>query len=158
MISVLYVLGYLSWSAYAYDNHFGLLPALDAQYFAAGVLPALVCVLTVCCIYLVRAIARWSSQAPSPVRRNVARVLGATSIVLIVLGFGLSRISNTPWFAPLLYGGVFMIYLDALIQGSSGNRFLRGVALVGLYASVVLIPLWLLFTIPSPKMEMRQGG
>lgn len=36
---LLYVLGYVVWSIYAWRNHLGILPALQAQYFLAGLVP-----------------------------------------------------------------------------------------------------------------------
>jgi hypothetical protein len=38
-IAFVYVLGYLVWSFHAWRNDLGLLPALDAQYLVAGVIP-----------------------------------------------------------------------------------------------------------------------
>ncbi len=35
-----YILGYLTWSISAYSQDLGLLPALEAQYFMAGIVPA----------------------------------------------------------------------------------------------------------------------
>ena len=40
-ISALYVLGYGVWSYYAWSHGLGLRPAVDAQYFVAGIVPAL---------------------------------------------------------------------------------------------------------------------
>ena len=44
--SVLYLLGYLAWSFYAWKNNLGLLPVIQTHYFMAGVAPAL---FAVCC-------------------------------------------------------------------------------------------------------------
>jgi hypothetical protein len=44
--AALYGLGYLVWSNYALQNNLGLLPALDAQYFLAGVVPGLLIAFT----------------------------------------------------------------------------------------------------------------
>lgn len=41
-ISALYVLGYGVWSYYAWSHGLGMRPAVDAQYFVAGIVPALV--------------------------------------------------------------------------------------------------------------------
>lgn len=38
---IVYILGYLVWSLNAWVNNLGLLPALDFQYFVAGIFPAL---------------------------------------------------------------------------------------------------------------------
>lgn len=38
--AILYFLGYIVWAVNAYVNNLGLLPALDVQYFVAGLLPA----------------------------------------------------------------------------------------------------------------------
>jgi len=42
-----YVLGYLVWSLNAWQNNLGLLPALESQYFVAGIIPLLIIVLAV---------------------------------------------------------------------------------------------------------------
>ncbi len=44
--SALYLLGYLVWSIHAAINHLGLLPAIDSQYFAAGIIPFLIITVT----------------------------------------------------------------------------------------------------------------
>ncbi|MBA7491884.1 hypothetical protein ES702_02432 [subsurface metagenome] len=40
--AIVYILGYLVWSLNAWVNNLGLLPALEFQYFVAGIFPALV--------------------------------------------------------------------------------------------------------------------
>ena len=40
--SILYIVGYLVWSFSAWQNHLGLLPALDPQYFVAGLVPVII--------------------------------------------------------------------------------------------------------------------
>jgi hypothetical protein len=45
LTSGLYVLGYLTWTSYALENNLGLLPVLDVQYFAAGLVPLFVLLL-----------------------------------------------------------------------------------------------------------------
>jgi hypothetical protein len=40
--SILYVVGYMVWSFNALQNHLGLLPALDPQYFVAGLIPVVI--------------------------------------------------------------------------------------------------------------------
>lgn len=40
--TILYITGYLVWSFNAWQNNLGLLPALDAQYFVAGLVPVLI--------------------------------------------------------------------------------------------------------------------
>jgi len=44
LASLIYGLGYFVWSLHAWKQGLGLLPALDAQYFAAGIVPGLVIV------------------------------------------------------------------------------------------------------------------
>ena len=39
-----YILGYLVWSFHAWKNRLGMLPALDAQYFMAGIIPLVILV------------------------------------------------------------------------------------------------------------------
>jgi hypothetical protein len=42
VVPLLYVVGYLVWSFSAWQNHLGLLPALDPQYFVAGLAPVII--------------------------------------------------------------------------------------------------------------------
>jgi hypothetical protein len=42
VVPLLYVVGYLVWSFNAWQNHLGLLPALDPQYFVAGLAPVII--------------------------------------------------------------------------------------------------------------------
>jgi len=46
LLSCTYILGYVVWSLHAMVNHLGLLPAIDAQYFLAGIVPGVVIYLT----------------------------------------------------------------------------------------------------------------
>src|SRR4051812_14103708 len=43
---ILYFLGYATWSLNAWRNKLGLLPAIESQYFIAGIVPALVIFVT----------------------------------------------------------------------------------------------------------------
>jgi len=38
LVAIMYIIGYVTWSAYAYQIGLGPMPALDAQYFVAGAL------------------------------------------------------------------------------------------------------------------------
>lgn len=40
--SVLYILGYIIWSVSAFQSDLGLLPAIESQYFIAGIVPTLI--------------------------------------------------------------------------------------------------------------------
>jgi hypothetical protein len=86
MASLLYVLGYLVWSLNAAVNNLGLLPAIDSQYFVAGIVPALIALLV---YFVIRAIKswrnrlrKWFEQNPGSWSRLVVRVvLGAFLVV-----------------------------------------------------------------------------
>jgi len=54
-----YLLGYTSWANYALTTRIGLVPVLDAQYFAAGIVPALILLLFILSVRMLRAFQRW---------------------------------------------------------------------------------------------------
>lgn len=47
---MLYILGYIEWSIYAWKENLGFLPVLNSQYFIAGIYPFIVIVLSVLAI------------------------------------------------------------------------------------------------------------
>jgi hypothetical protein len=46
-VSIIYIVGYCVWSYTAFNYRIGMLPALDAQYFLAGVIPSITLFVTI---------------------------------------------------------------------------------------------------------------
>jgi hypothetical protein len=53
-----YVLGYFIWAIHAWENNMGLLPALELHYLIAGIIPALVILLTLTIIIFIVSLRR----------------------------------------------------------------------------------------------------
>lgn len=91
LISCIYILGYIVWSLHAMVNHFGLLPAIDAQYFLAGMIPGIIAYLA----YLFLAHSRSVSAAllkllrprRSGVRQYTVLFIGVLLITWIIIIF-----------------------------------------------------------------------
>jgi hypothetical protein len=61
LAGTLYVSGYVVWSINAWKNNLGMLPALDSQYFVAGVIPTMILTLVGVGIKL-----SWNYSRPTP--------------------------------------------------------------------------------------------
>jgi hypothetical protein len=93
LLSAIYALGYFQWSVQAELQGWGVLPALEAQYFAAGIVPAVVCCVVYFALRRVKlAVERFrhrvSSRSSTYVRllRTVLLSIPLVSIVLLCLG------------------------------------------------------------------------
>lgn len=98
LASILYGLGYLVWSVHAWEQDLGLLPALDAQYFVAGVFPALV---FLAAFYAYRLITRaveqlldWLYSEPRTRTKTLARGLAYALVVVPAIILFLRGISG----------------------------------------------------------------
>lgn len=88
--SIVYLLGYLTWSSFAWRNHLGPVSALDAQYFAAGLPIALGLLCTFGSVIALRHIThvRWQrfvGRRSYEWRRRVFLILVASTGVLTVV-------------------------------------------------------------------------
>lgn len=82
-----YVLGYLSWAIYASEHGWGLAPVLDAQYFAAGVLPALI-VISACFLgWWLRWLSQWVRKPVSSRGATIKSILETTGSLSVAVGF-----------------------------------------------------------------------
>jgi hypothetical protein len=87
LAGVAYVLGYLSWAIYASDHGWGLAPVLDAQYFTAGVLPALI-VIAACFVgWWLRWLSQWVRRPVSALGTRIRSILEVAGILSILAGF-----------------------------------------------------------------------
>lgn len=99
--AAVYVLGYLVWSWNAWTNDLGLLPALDVQYFAAGVLPAFLlwsCYVAVKnAMGITRGLARWVRR-PMQARglRQLTLAIFAVGLAVLIYGTLILR-SSVMW-------------------------------------------------------------
>lgn len=114
LLSAIYALGYVQWSVQAELHGWGVLPALEAQYFAAGIVPAIVCCVVYFALRRVKlAVQRFrhriSSRSSTYLRllRMVLLSIPLASIVLLFLSTELDFLAA--WRIHLL--GVFGLFL-----------------------------------------------
>ena len=137
----LYVLGYLTWSTYALDHEFGLLPALEAQYFIAGIIPLLVLILALGLVRFVVFIQRWIDQEPSAWRLRLGLALNSLGGPGFVLSLALLLVlGESDWIWAFAMASGVLIYLGAVFLGKQGDRFYQRVAIGILGLNFVLIP------------------
>jgi hypothetical protein len=81
IVSLLYMLGYIVWSINSAINNFGLLPALDSQYFVAGAIPFLIFVMVYFAIRIIKfwrkSLSKWFETKPGSKSRLTVRILFA---------------------------------------------------------------------------------
>lgn len=117
---VVYLLGYVVWSWNAYQNDLGLLPALEAQYFVAGIPPALI---LVALYFALPAVIRFSNALPSWFNPKVAKsaslrrrvvdgILGGSFVLVIGLAAVLSEDQLTWAIVAWLLAGMFLLPLS----------------------------------------------
>lgn len=164
LISVDYLLGYFSWAYYAAENDLGLVPALDAQYLVAGVLPTIILAISVALVVLHLSFSKWTAREPSLARYQWGTRLGflgfAMLVVGMVAGFSLKNTADA-WAVPLAAGGAYVMMLGAILQGPRGDKFFRYYGLGVLWFIVAATPLLLvLFYVESvlPRVPAALGG
>ena len=176
--SVVYILGYLTWSIYAWRLGLGAVDVIDAQYFAAGIPVAAVLAMSLTGASLLRSVAEGPWRRFMVARSNVFRriVDGILRIVVVAAAVGalivlVSLVRNAILFR-IIYLTSLVLLLSLLVVSYSlmhlrspvadsttavfrYDRFLRLVVTPTVYAiaGVALIGLIILRvypTMPSP--------
>ena len=113
-----YVLGFLSWAIYASSHGLGLVPVLDAQYFAAGVLPALIVIVSCLIGWWLRLLGEWVRKPVSPGAERARSVLEVIGILCILAGFVwlLSNRKFPIWPAILIIGGGAIMAVSSFLS------------------------------------------
>jgi hypothetical protein len=162
--SLVYLLGYLSWAFFAAQNNLGLVPALDAQYLVAGVLPTLILAAGVALAGLQLRLSKWSSADPSPNRYKWGTRLTVAGFGLVIGGFLIARFL-TGKAENILVGvatiGAYLAMAGSLFQGSRSGKFFRYYGLAVLWMLVASIPPILLlayFEKVFPHVPAAIGG
>ncbi len=121
MASVIYGTGYLVWSLQAWRLGLGLLPALDAQYFAAGFIPVLV---VIAAIYvfnlaneLLKRLLTWLHSEP---RTSGKSAVGTAAYVLSIAPIAFLLVANSSGFLEQIipWEWAIPIVIVALLLGS----------------------------------------
>lgn len=164
----LYLLGYLSWATYGLINQIGFIPVLDTQYFAAGVLPAVLLFAFIWVIRSVRVFDMWMRYPPTRSHLLVSRLL----LVAAVGGFvwlqvavkgnpGVMRSSGFRssffWFTTSTSA---CLYFSAVFARNRGFRPMQLVVVYTAHAYAILgLFLWVLYVKQlMPKLPPEWGG
>lgn len=99
-LAIVYGLGYAVRSLYAWQVSLGVMPALDSQYFLAGVMPALVCVFVVGAFIAARRLVAWmvtlNSRSPRGFR-VVTLIVLLLGVALLVMSMALEANGHFLW-------------------------------------------------------------
>jgi len=164
LAGILYLLGYASWAFYALENGIGLVPVLDAQYFAAGIVPAAILALFLLSVRLLRAFRSWLNRPLPKKYLWLPKAAGICGLVLMLAFVVLSLIvrqSGPAWVSWLPFGFLFFMLLAAFLGRSEGDRFMQRLGLGLIWCYTVLGALWLLLGYHGkvfPELASELGG
>ena len=163
LAGVLYLLGYASWALYALDAGIGLVPVLDSQYFAAGIVPAVILLLFVLSVRLLRNFQEWLKR-PLPERyRMVHLALWWSGFVLILIFFALKLVlkGSPGWLSWFLPGYMVFMLVAAFFGRGKEHRVLHGLGLFLIWTYTILGALWLILGYNLkifPQLPSELGG
>lgn len=155
----LYLLGYLTWALYGLMNDIGFIPVLDAQYFAAGILPAILLSIFIVAIRLTRVFDVWMKYPPTRIQLFISRgllIIGLGAVICFSL-----RGNRTDILTVSELGiASACLYSSAVF---ARNRGIRGLQIIVVYfarANVILgLMLWLLYVKRvMPTVPPEWGG
>ena len=159
VVGMAYVLGFLTISYYAHQHDLGLLPLLDAQYFLAGLLPALLIALAV---WYWRALPRLTLAIRKAGWRTFALALILATLLFLALPlwmFGVGDKSASLWLVPVAYLAPLLLLTTvfAIVPHSESSRRQR------LFLTVMLFLLCAAFLtiyldVGFPKLPEAIGG
>lgn len=165
-----YVLGYFSWAIFADSHGLGLAPVLDAQYFAAGVLPSAIVIASCFVAWWLRWLGQWINKPVSPAGEMAKTILEYVGIFFVLPGFVLLFVSK--WVAQIspawatvsamliVVGGIAMIASSFFSRGKADfwyHRFLMSVAWI--YVPLIGLLAFLLYTTKIfPGLPQAFGG
>lgn len=99
-----YLFGYLVWAINAYKNHLGLVPALEFQYFVAGIIPAvilsIVVLLVIGYLRIKSSVQSWLGPRVTGKRRTLRRIM----VYLWPLSLVFLFVTFSDWFERLTAG------------------------------------------------------
>jgi len=159
-----YLLGYTSWANYALTTRIGLVPVLDAQYFAAGIVPALILLLFILSVRMLRAFQRWLKRPISDKHKNVQKTLTYFALALLVV-FGLMKLifrKNSPeWLSWLPFVFLGFLILATFFSRAEGDLFLQRMGLFLIWSYTIIGALWLILGYNVqvfPRLPSELGG
>jgi hypothetical protein len=167
-VSLVYLLGYLSWAFYAGTYGLGMVPVLDAQYLVAGLVPTLIVVVAIMLVALQWRFAKWASREPSDRRFKIGSYLSALAAVGTAgagfAGWLFGKLDNPDAARVSLAIATLAAYglmAGSLLQGSRGPKFFRLYGLGVLWVVIAFVPIiMILFYLERvfPKLPASLGG
>jgi hypothetical protein len=120
-----YVLGYLSWAIYSSENGIGLSVVLDAQYFSAGIFPAIIVIAACLLAWWLRWLARWVRRPLPDSGRTVKTILDAVAFLCIVTGFALLFLMKNGATVPglIIFAGVVAALVSSFFSREKTDRW-----------------------------------
>ena len=159
--SVVYALGYLSWALFAWDQRFGLPPALEGQYFITGLVPSVLLVLLAGALQgLWRLRSRLRRPATADEHR-IGRVINAIAVVLVLLGFAVGFSDARTLEGALIGCGLALFVAGWFLSSEKLDRmFARGATWYFLVFAPVLflVALQLFVRRVCPHIPSELGG
>lgn len=143
----LYLLGYLTWALYGLMNGIGFIPVLDAQYFAAGILPAILLGIFVIAIRWIRIFDLWMKYPPTRNQLLITiglRVIGAAGVIAYIVGY--RRFRYDPVMTNIMSAGALCLYAGEVVARNRGMIAVQRLVVYFAHANVILgLMLWLLY-------------
>lgn len=170
LVSVLYFLGYLGWTVFAWGAQLGVAPPFQAQYFVAGLpvlvtLGAVVAVAVVLQRLLIRRWPKWYSERNRSAK--VVLIIVIASVTLLAANFQYVvpdynfTLTRRPLWLFLIIGALFIFGLLSLAT-SLGTDGLQGVGYtLVLYVRVAIlafVPYTYLALVLYPRVPQYFGG
>lgn len=164
LAGVLYLFGYIPWAIYALTNKIGLVPVLDAQYFTAGIVPALIFLLFALSVRMLRAFQKWLKGAASKKNETVAKILVGVGFA-IMLVFGALKLffrkGSLEWISWMPYFFIALLLLAAFFGRAKGDRVMQLLGLFLIWSYTILGALWLILGYNLelfPRLPAELGG
>ena len=165
LTTCVYIAGYLSWTSYAFENNLGPIPALDAQFLSAGLVPVMVIVTFYYSTRILFYVRHWLKKSITDRQRKIGYILLGTAAVLVLSS------AVVDWVAPDKYANSeASLTIAALVGVYAGLCFSRGrfeklimqpFALFLAWSYVILGGFWLLhgyYVVWFPTMPQELGG
>ncbi len=163
LAGVLYLLGYTSWALYALDTGIGLVPVLDSQYFASGIVPAVILLLFALSVRLLRNFQKWLKRPLSAKYQIMRPALGwiAAALVLVFIALKLVLKGSPAWLSWFIPGYMIFMLVSAFFGREKGDRFFQGMGLFLIWSYTILGALWLIVGYDLkifPQLPSELGG
>ena len=116
-----YILGYLTWSISAYAHGLGLLPALEAQYFMAGVVPAIILGVVLLLLYKLATVNDFFRRLFGPdkvILKGAFRYVAYGCLAIAILAFTLEVSWREGWLETRILGPSGVILYNAVLPVS----------------------------------------